>query len=74
VDAPQNYFAGPSALLPLQHLWTLAVEEQFYLLWPLALVLLARLAARTKIGSVRAIGTALAAACLVSLALSATRR
>ena len=26
----QDYFADPSALLPFQHLWTLAVEEQFY--------------------------------------------
>jgi peptidoglycan/LPS O-acetylase OafA/YrhL len=26
----------------LAHLWTLAVEEQFYLLWPLALVVIAR--------------------------------
>lgn len=66
----QNSFADPSALLPLQHLWTLAVEEQFYMLWPLALVLLVKLAARTKIDNVRVIGTALAAACLVSLALS----
>jgi peptidoglycan/LPS O-acetylase OafA/YrhL len=66
----QNYFADPSALLPLQHLWTLAVEEQFYVLWPLALVLLAGLAVRTKIDTVRVIGIALAAAGLVSLALS----
>jgi peptidoglycan/LPS O-acetylase OafA/YrhL len=27
--------------LPLYHFWTLAVEEQFYLLWPLILLLLA---------------------------------
>ena len=66
----QGYFADPSALLPLQHLWTLAVEEQFYLLWPLALILLARLAARTKTDIARVIVTALAAAGLVSLALS----
>jgi peptidoglycan/LPS O-acetylase OafA/YrhL len=27
------------SLLPLYHLWTLAVEEQFYLIWPLVLLL-----------------------------------
>jgi len=66
----QGYFADPGALLPLQHLWTLAVDEQFYLLWPLALVLLARLSARLKVDRARVIGTALAAGVLVSLALS----
>ncbi len=29
-----TYFSG-HAYLPLQHLWSLSVEEQFYLLWPL---------------------------------------
>ncbi len=30
----------------LRHMWTLAIEEQFYLLWPLALLLLLRRRAR----------------------------
>jgi peptidoglycan/LPS O-acetylase OafA/YrhL len=29
-----GYFDGPSELKPLLHLWSLGVEEQFYLLWP----------------------------------------
>ena len=41
--------AGYTALLdfaPLRHLWSLAVEEQFYLLWPLIMVALMRLGRR----------------------------
>ncbi|HEX4853454.1 acyltransferase family protein [Arenimonas sp.] len=35
-----DYFAGPTDQLPLLHLWSLAVEEQFYLVFPLLLGLL----------------------------------
>ncbi len=37
-----SYFAASSAELPLLHLWSLGIEEQFYLLWPPVLVLLHR--------------------------------
>lgn len=33
-----GYFAGAGDLKPLLHMWSLAVEEQFYLLLPLAMV------------------------------------
>ena len=33
----QSYFETFERPSLLQHLWSLAVEEQFYLLWPLAL-------------------------------------
>ena len=36
-----SYFADDGTTSPLQHVWSLAVEEQFYLLWPLLLALLA---------------------------------
>ncbi len=34
----QSYFALFTQPSPLQHLWSLAIEEQFYLLWPLIVV------------------------------------
>jgi peptidoglycan/LPS O-acetylase OafA/YrhL len=35
-----GYFSGPSALKPLLHTWSLAVEEQFYLIFPIVFVTL----------------------------------
>jgi peptidoglycan/LPS O-acetylase OafA/YrhL len=37
-----SYFDSFGPLPPLEHLWSLAIEEQFYLLWPLALWLFSR--------------------------------
>ena len=34
-----GYFAADSRQLPLLHLWSLGVEEQFYLLWPILLLI-----------------------------------
>jgi peptidoglycan/LPS O-acetylase OafA/YrhL len=33
-----TYFADNGAASPLQHMWSLAIEEQFYLVWPLLLL------------------------------------
>ncbi len=35
-----DYFATVANPSPLQHTWTLAIEEQFYLIWPLILLAL----------------------------------
>lgn len=37
-----HYFAAPSAFDPLLHTWSLSVEEQFYIFYPLALYFMTR--------------------------------
>lgn len=37
-----GYFDGPSEMKPLLHTWSLAVEEQFYIVYPLFLYLVTR--------------------------------
>jgi peptidoglycan/LPS O-acetylase OafA/YrhL len=37
-DRSVDYMAQDSAPSPVQHYWSLAVEEQFYLLWPLLII------------------------------------
>ncbi len=37
-----GYFDSTAALKPLLHLWSLGIEEQFYIVWPLALLLLVK--------------------------------
>ncbi|MGK5679724.1 acyltransferase family protein [Actinoplanes sp. URMC 104] len=45
-----DYLASQSAPSPVQHFWSLAVEEQFYFVWPAAVVLLIWLGFRWAIG------------------------
>lgn len=37
-----NYFDGPAEMQPLLHTWSLSVEEQFYIVFPLLLLLTGR--------------------------------
>ncbi|WP_408953067.1 acyltransferase family protein [Lysobacter sp. Hz 25] len=57
-----GYFDADSGAMPLLHLWSLGVEEQFYLLWPLLMLGLLRLRRPWMIG----LTLCLAAASLVA--------
>lgn len=51
-----DYFDTASQFKPLLHTWSLAVEEQFYLVWPLLIVLLYRCGTKIVLYSIFLIG------------------
>jgi len=58
-----GYFAAAAEEKPLLHTWSLAVEEQFYILFPLAVLLIWKLGRRALVGAIALVG-------LMSLGLS----
>uniref|UniRef100_UPI00129522E6 acyltransferase family protein n=1 Tax=Ornithinicoccus halotolerans TaxID=1748220 RepID=UPI00129522E6 len=66
INAGASYFHSTSPLL-FVNFWSLAVEEQFYLLWPLGLVLLLALARDTRQRLYAAGGLAAGSALLMAL-------
>lgn len=65
-----DYLAAQHAASPVQHYWTLSGEEQFYLLWPLLVLLAGWIAARSGVNRRRMTAIILGLVTAVSLAFA----
>ncbi|WNO54223.1 acyltransferase family protein [Stakelama saccharophila] len=59
-----DYFDGSSKLKLVLHTWSLSLEEQFYLFWPVLLLVLARLSHRLRLAATVGILAVSLAACI----------
>jgi peptidoglycan/LPS O-acetylase OafA/YrhL len=69
-----GYFDQTASTMPLLHLWSIGVEEQFYLIWPLSLVLVwrfVRLGQKATLLALIASTVLLALVCIIWTAVDA---
>jgi peptidoglycan/LPS O-acetylase OafA/YrhL len=68
IGAHQSYFVSTGRPPMLQHLWSLAIEEQYYLLWPAIILLVSGVARRRDAGQPARFGRVVVVALLLALA------
>src|SRR5215211_5756165 len=68
IASGQSYFAQFASPSPLQHVWSLAIEEQFYLVWPPMFLVLLRVTRGSR-NALLGITTALAAGSALLMAV-----
>jgi peptidoglycan/LPS O-acetylase OafA/YrhL len=71
-----DYLAAENAASPVQHFWSLSVEEQFYFVWPILILLLVAVAVRRHWNMTTVVSVGLGSLVLCSLGYSvlATRQ
>jgi peptidoglycan/LPS O-acetylase OafA/YrhL len=65
-----DYFASELSPSPLLHFWSLAVEEQFYLVWPMILLVVVRVRSGKRTALIWTIGVLWAASFVTSIWLT----
>lgn len=61
-----GYFGLDAVFTPLRHLWSIAVEEQFYLVYPLILLVLGRHLLRLRVTAIAVLAAASFLLCVVA--------